>query len=324
MNGPLVSIVIPVYNVEKYFSECVESVLSQTYGDLEIILVDDGSTDSSGRLCDGFAEKDGRIKVVHTENSGLSAARNNGFDVCAGKYVYFLDSDDYLDPDAIAGLAATAEKENADLVFFDAVSFIDGDENAECRQSYIRKSDYPAGKGFDVFGALQKNREFSSSVPLLFLNREFLEKNGLRQKTGIVYEDMIFTFEAFCLAEKAARNGNAYYHRRYRDNSIMTSAKKKKNFDSAVTVTEDVAGFCRAKGLDGTAAAREYTVRCALNVFNNYSALSDEDRKSCRGPLAEFKNRLKSNDYFGNAQLKMRCAGYAPWAAYKAVKKILH
>ncbi|MBR1676980.1 MAG: glycosyltransferase family 2 protein [Clostridia bacterium] len=97
MKEPLISVIIPVYNVEKYLNRCVESILSQTYTNLEIILVDDGSTDSCPQICDEYAKKDARIKVVHKANEGLSSARNYGLDIAIGNYVSFVDSDDYVD-----------------------------------------------------------------------------------------------------------------------------------------------------------------------------------------------------------------------------------
>lgn len=99
MSKPLVSIVVPVYNVEKYLDRCVESIVGQTYANLEIILVDDGATDSSGSLCDAWAERDERIKVIHKVNGGLSDARNKGAEASSGQYIGFIDSDDYIAPD---------------------------------------------------------------------------------------------------------------------------------------------------------------------------------------------------------------------------------
>ena len=95
-NQALISVIIPVYNVEEYLHECVDSVINQTYKNLQIILVDDGSTDSSGKICDEYAENDKRITVVHQKNGGLSVARNTGLSNAHGDYVYFLDSDDYI------------------------------------------------------------------------------------------------------------------------------------------------------------------------------------------------------------------------------------
>ena len=94
----LISVIVPIYKVEKYLQKCVDSILAQTYSNLEIILVDDGSPDRCGELCDEYAEKDGRIRVIHKKNGGLSDARNAGIDVAAGKYLAFVDSDDYIHP----------------------------------------------------------------------------------------------------------------------------------------------------------------------------------------------------------------------------------
>ena len=95
----MISIIVPVYKAEKYLSRCVDSILGQTYKDLEVILVDDGSPDGSGVLCDAYAAKDSRVRVIHKENGGVSTARNVGLDAAGGDYISFVDSDDYVDPD---------------------------------------------------------------------------------------------------------------------------------------------------------------------------------------------------------------------------------
>ena len=108
-NDILVSVILPVYNVEKYLIKCLDSVIRQTYQKLEIILVDDGSTDSSGKICDEYANKDGRIKVFHKKNGGLSDARNYGIERSTGEYLAFIDSDDYVDDDYIEFLMNLTE-----------------------------------------------------------------------------------------------------------------------------------------------------------------------------------------------------------------------
>lgn len=115
--NPLISVVIPVYNVEKYLQQCVDSVLEQTYEHLEIILVDDGSTDSSGEMCDRMATLDDRIRVVHKRNAGLGMARNSGLDVASGQYVMFLDSDDFVDSRMVEELYAQLRKTGADTSY---------------------------------------------------------------------------------------------------------------------------------------------------------------------------------------------------------------
>lgn len=124
----LISVIVPVYNVEPYLSECVNSILNQTHKNFEIILVDDGSTDSSGELCDKFAEKDSRIKVIHKDNGGLSSARNAGAEVSHGGYICFIDSDDAVSESYLKTLYENAEKFNADVSMCGFIKFTNNEE----------------------------------------------------------------------------------------------------------------------------------------------------------------------------------------------------
>lgn len=122
----LISVIVPVYNVEEYLSECVDSVLKQTYTNLEVLLIDDGSLDSSGKLCDEYATKDDRIKVYHKQNGGVSSARNLGLDVANGEYVTFVDSDDYIDENYVLKLYQALQGDNADMAFCGFANYLDG------------------------------------------------------------------------------------------------------------------------------------------------------------------------------------------------------
>ena len=118
-NTPLVSIIIPVYNVEQYLDQCMETVLGQTYSNLDIILVDDGSKDKSSQMCDEYVAKDKRVKVLHKENGGLSSARNKGLELAKGQYIIFPDPDDYLEKDYIQTIINTIKTNNwPDFIFF--------------------------------------------------------------------------------------------------------------------------------------------------------------------------------------------------------------
>ena len=111
----LISIIVPIYNVEKYLKKCIDSIINQTYKNLEIILVDDGSPDNCGKICDEYAKKDNRIKVIHKENGGVSSARNVGVENATGEYIGFVDSDDYIEKDMYEVLINNLKKENADI-----------------------------------------------------------------------------------------------------------------------------------------------------------------------------------------------------------------
>ena len=319
-NQALISVIIPVYNVEEYLRECVDSVLNQTYKDSEIILVDDGSTDSSGEICDEYVEKDERISVIHQKNGGLSDARNTGLANANGKYIYFLDSDDYIAPNALETLYRVAEKESSEIVFFDAVSFADTPDFT-VRQNYVRKNAYKTDSGYNIFKALTLNNDFHSAVPLLFIDRAFLLDSDISFIPRILHEDTVFTYQLLCKASRVAQCREALYYRRYRKDSIMTSKKTKKHFLSCITVCRLNADFTE-KNLQGdTRAAYEYVARCAFNVFNVYEKLSSSEKKECKKELADFKKFIDGNRAFGNTALKMRCYGKTFWFIYKVFEK---
>ena len=149
-NTPLISVIVPVYNVEKYLRKCVDSIVNQTYKNLEIILVDDGSPDNCGKICDEFAEMDNRVMVIHKENGGLSSARNAGLDIATGEYITFVDSDDYIENDTYEKVVVAINKFDSDLIFFREKSV---DESG--KTIYIN-GDTPSGEIFEIFAVFYK------------------------------------------------------------------------------------------------------------------------------------------------------------------------
>ncbi len=324
-NKGLISVIIPVYNVEKYLCECVDSVLNQTYSEYEIILIDDGSTDSSGKICDDYANKNDKIKVIHKKNGGLSMARNDGMSVATGEYIYFLDSDDYISADALEKLISNIQTNNSDFVFFDAKSFKGNDtsKNFGIKQKYIRQKKYNTDIGYSIFNQLQQNNEFHSVVYLFLFRKEFLTSNNLIFIPDILHEDMIFTYEAFCKASRVSQCADALYFRRYRSNSIMTSKKSQKHFDGCLSVYSAVSEFSKAENLISSKTAQTYISRCAFNVFNVYEKLSRQDKKACKNKLNKTKKYIKSDNYYSNPSLFMRCKGKLFWYIYKIYEKTL-
>ena len=128
------SVIVPVYKTEKYLKKCVDSILASSYSDLDVILVDDGSPDGSGAICDGYAEKDSRVRVIHKQNGGLSSARNAGIDNAYGEYITFVDSDDYIAPDIYSHLISLMEKSGVMLGSM-GIASVDSEDNV--RASYI-------------------------------------------------------------------------------------------------------------------------------------------------------------------------------------------
>ncbi|MBQ5325826.1 MAG: glycosyltransferase family 2 protein [Oscillospiraceae bacterium] len=132
----MISVIVPIYNVEKYVSQCIESVLNQTYTDFELILVDDGSTDSSGKICDEYAAKDSRIKVIHKPNGGLRDATITGSAAGCGEYIYFIDGDDYIKPTTLEVLITASKKYDADCVQYQAIYYADGVETTHTANKF--------------------------------------------------------------------------------------------------------------------------------------------------------------------------------------------
>ena len=318
----LISVIIPVYNVEKYLKQCVDSVLKQTYRNIEIILVDDGSTDSSGHICDEYLNVDERIKVIHKKNAGLSEARNHGLDSANGDYVYFLDSDDWIQGETLETLIQMAHESNADIVFFDSQSFEDSEKGYQIPQRYIRKHDYSTDKGLTVFEQVQANKEFHSAVPLLFIRKSFLDKSNIRFYPEILYEDMLFTFEALTKAERVAQCKEAFYQRRYRNHSITQSKVKEKNYLSASTVYRELVAFLDQEGILANSSVQKYIARCAYRFIDIYSQLSNADKENNKHHYQKQIDDVIQHDGFGDKALLQRCKSKFHWAIYKSMTKL--
>ena len=317
-----ISVIIPVYNVESYLEECVDSVLAQTYKAFEILLIDDGSTDSSGDICDRYASENASVRVIHKENGGLSSARNCGLDNASGDCVLFLDSDDYLVETALEDAICIIEKEKCDFVFFDALSFNDKDRDYGIKQNYIRKNDYNLADGLSILVQQLKNKEYHSQVCLMLFLREFLEINNLRFYDGILYEDMLFTFQAYCISKKVVQLRKVLYHRRYRSGSIVMSKVTVKNFKSNKKVFEEACLFSDNYSILTNEAVKLYLAKCAYNTMNIYKRMEKIAQKEEKESYISVKTLCKKYNYFDDTALEMRCKGKVFWFIYKVFTKL--
>lgn len=227
MNNPKVSVIIPIYNTQPWLKECLDSVLRQTLVDFEVICVDDGSTDSSGDVLREYATKDARFVVISQTNQGQSVARNAGLKVARGKYIYFLDSDDFIEPDLLETACGELENKNLDIVFFDTIVFGEKGISQETvdkkNKYYVMRSDYSeVSKGEDLLYDFLKNDDFCSSVCKQIVRRAFLEEHQLHFYEGIINEDDLYTFKVTALARRAAYIHRVFFHRRLRMNSTVT------------------------------------------------------------------------------------------------------
>lgn len=218
----MISVIIPIYKVEDYLEQCIVSVTEQTYRNLEIILVDDGSPDRCPEICDEWALKDQRIKVIHKENGGLSDARNAGLKVATGEYISFVDSDDWIAPNMYEVMLDIMEKENADICACGIMA------------SYTNKQEpvrvCPAvGNSEEILKLLYDDTAFLVSA----VNKIYRQKlwNDISFPVGKICEDTFTTYLLVDHAEKIVQISDPLYFYRIRENSIMTSAFSKKRMD---------------------------------------------------------------------------------------------
>lgn len=229
-----VSVIIPVYNVETYVGECLESIVNQTLHELEIICVIDGSTDKSSEIVHQYAQRDSRITVIEQENLGLSVARNHGLLEASGTYIYFMDSDDALKADALNELVRFADAHHLDNVFFDADCFGElGEQDATTfgKGHYHRKGMYPAvTTGMNLMGLMRNNREFSPSVMIQLNRLSHLKQHSLSFHRGVIHEDNAFTILNMACSERSGYINKTFFKRRWHADSIMT---RRPSFDNA-------------------------------------------------------------------------------------------
>lgn len=248
---PKVSVVIPVYNTERYVRETVESILNQTLEEIEVILIDDGSTDNGRRVLEELKNEDRRVKLFVQENQGLSVTRNNGLKVATGEYVYFMDSDDILEPQTLAACYAECAEKSLDFVFFEADVFEDGANPVAVSFSfdYTRKvmDTRLVYTGKDAFRKQMEAHEFRSSVCLNFISSEFLKNHGLCFFSNILHEDQLFTAMLYLKASRTAYINQAFFHRRVRANSIMTALFSWRNMNGYFTVAEQLLKYAKGK-----------------------------------------------------------------------------
>lgn len=256
----MISIIIPLYNVENYIESCLKSVVHQTYNDLEIILVDDGSPDNSGLIADQWSKTDKRIKVIHKENGGLSSARNAGLDICMGEYVMFVDSDDIVSTEICQNLYDLIKKTNSEIAICEADHVFDKHlhftsstniklytkEDAICEMWY-QKSFLPS-----AWGKLYDAKIFKE----------------LRFTEGIIFEDIDIMHEVFYLANNIVYTDAKLYGYMHHEDSITTKPFAKRDL-VILNICQKVLDFSKDKSLKLHKAAKAYTITGAMRVYLN-------------------------------------------------------
>ena len=240
-----VSVIIPVYNVEPYIEECLDSVRNQTLRDLEILCIDDCSTDGSWALVERAAGEDERIRLERNpKNLGLASTRNAGLSLARGEYVYFLDADDRILPEALEKLEKAASEERLDAVVFCA-SFVFEDDALKERfytNPAVFKGSYPDTlSGKELYVKWMQIWDWIPSQPRFFYRRAFLEEFGIRFVDGMLHEDESFAFDVLMHARRIQARPEQWFVRRFRENSIMTARPTMKNVEGCITILQHIA-----------------------------------------------------------------------------------
>ena len=215
MDG-LISVIVPIYNVENYLVRCIDSIINQTYSNLEIILVDDGSPDNCHIICDEYAKKDSRIKVIHKKNGGLSDARNAGLEIATGKYISFIDSDDYIYKDMYTDLIGLIKAHDADISNCSVYKFY---ENDKFNLDYDKEFNIKIYSNEDALRSLIMEEEIKQTVWNKIYKRKIID--DIKFEVGKIQEDEYWTYKVIGNAKKVVHIDKPMYYYLQRENSIM-------------------------------------------------------------------------------------------------------
>lgn len=300
MKDVLISVIIPCYKVEKYLFMCVESILTQTYKNLEILLVDDGSPDRCGEICDEYAKKDYRVKVIHKKNGGVSDARNVAIDIAQGEYITFVDSDDYVTPDYVESLYNLIVMNGAQMSVTRCLPFKEGTKplrtNKAIKTKVFDRNEAIANmfyqKGFDT-------------APWSKMYHRSLFDTGIRYPKGWIYEDLAITYKLIqrcsCIAFSSYKN----YYYLLRNNSTEGSSFKAAKFECCIKIISQLEEDKLSMPI-----SIQKGMECRIVSFAFHILLEiPKEQKDMRGQLFDIIKKYRYKVLFdGNARKKARMA----------------
>jgi len=292
-----ISVIIPIYNQEKYLSECLDNIINQSFRDIEIICINDGSTDNSLEILEDYALKEERIRIITQENQGLAATRNRGIEIANGKYVYFIDSDDYLESTALEKLHDLSEKLNPDFIMFKLNNFDEG-SGEPIIDDYYTMPHLKERVGDNLFNyddVSDLALKLAVNVPGNFYNREFI--NDLRFPEGLLFEDNVFFTNALFKATKIYFYDEFLYHRRVRENSLSRSLSL-----DTIEITDILLDLCEE--YCHPHHKRELYYRIFHNIYKVFDDAPEECKedvfKGIKSRYKKFDAKWHEDDYFNN------------------------
>ena len=300
----LLSVIIPVYNVEEYLAKCVDSILNQTYRNLEVILVNDGSKDGSGSICDDFVQKDSRVRVIHKENGGLSSARNAGMDAAKGEYISFIDSDDWIETDSYEHLLGLMEKYQVKLVCGGNWD-VDGATGEKTLGICPKKEELVTGEEF--VGKMFLWDGCDSSVCDKIFHRSLLE--NFRFPEGQVSEDVAITYKIVLGAERAVLSEYPFYNYYHRVGSISRTVEITDKFFHFSRHTANIYNDIREHHPSIEPQARYLRVKSLSHILLNLEQAEEtvrtkfaDEYRFARKELKKHMGFILTTPYFGKKE----------------------
>jgi glycosyltransferase involved in cell wall biosynthesis len=282
-----VSVIIPVYNVQKYLAQCLDSILSQTLREIEVICVDDGSQDESSDILREYAAKDPRISVYTQENCGAAVARNRGMTLASGEYIYLMDSDDWLQDDALERLYEAARENDLEIVYFNGEAFFEENCGSKAISKYTdyysRKGQYPSCcSGPEMLVQMRKKKEYRVIPMLQLFRRKFLQEKELLFPEGIIHEDDSFTFRAILSAERVGYVAESFFHRRVHGDSVMQKSDRIPHVYGYFRCLEEMVSFAEKGSWDVVVceAAGDILRGVWHNLREEYASLSRQEQQA--------------------------------------------
>ena len=270
-NRELISVIVPIYNVEKYLSECIDTLIKQSFDNLEIILIDDGSTDNCPTICDEYQKKDKRIKVIHKKNGGLSDARNSGLKIAKGEYIIFVDSDDFVNINFVEVLYNLCVQNNSEMAIckFARVQEITDVDWEFLDNSY--EKEIMTGKEFTISVYEGKSENLGFVAWNKIYKKELFEKNKIEYPVNRYYEDTFTTFKLLYYSKKVVVTDVPLYYYRSREGSIITSnITLKKLNDMLEADIYPVSYYDERKEVELFNLSANYCFRDIINTYNTY------------------------------------------------------
>ena len=285
VSNPLISVIVPIYKVEEYLDKCVDSIVNQTYTNLEIILVNDGSPDNCPKMCDEWSKKDSRIKVIHKENGGLSDARNAGIDIANGDYITFIDSDDYIELNYVEFLYNNLIQNNADISMGKQyVKYPNKTLNTGSGNIYVLNP-------HDCLEKMLYGEDFDVSAWAKLYKRELFK--DIRYPKGRIFEDAATTYKLIDKSNMVVLNSQPIYNYIMRENSIINAEFKENKFE-LITSTFEMTDYINNKYPDLNKACARRNMYAYLSTLMQLAKSKNKNKEYLNRLMTYIKKNRKS------------------------------